>query len=92
MPGENSSIRIEFFGMARRRAGRADFISEGATIREALERLAQSCPNLANVIQVDGRLSPLYLISVNAGPFVSELQQPLTAGDRLLLLSADAGG
>jgi molybdopterin converting factor small subunit len=92
MLGASPSIRIELFGMARRRAGRADFISQATTIREALDQLAENCPNLANMIQADGRLSPLYLISLNAGPFVSELHQRLKTGDRLLLLSADAGG
>jgi molybdopterin converting factor small subunit len=92
MLGASPSIRIELFGMARRRAGRADFMSHAATIREALDQLAESCPNLVGMIQADGQLSPRYLISVNAGPFVTELHQLLKTGDRLLLLSADAGG
>lgn len=92
MPGANSRIGIELYGVARQRAGRAEFMSEAATIRDALADLARSCPNLANLLTPEGQLSPFYLISVNAGPFANDLNRPLQSGDRLLLLGADAGG
>jgi molybdopterin converting factor small subunit len=92
MPAANSRIGIELYGLARMRAGRAEFLSEAATIRDALADLVRSCPKLANLLTPEGQLSPFYLLSVNAGPFSNELNRPLQAGDRLLLLCADAGG
>jgi hypothetical protein len=47
---------------------------------------------LKDLKQADGRLSPHYLLSINGEQFVTDLQQKLRPGDRLLLLSADAGG
>jgi hypothetical protein len=86
------TIGIELYGMARLRAGRAEFVSAARTIRDVLDDLARSCPNLINLQTPEGQLSPLYLLSVNGGPFSTELSQSLKSGDRLLLLSADAGG
>jgi hypothetical protein len=37
-------------------------------------------------------VAPHYLLSVNGATFVEDLARPLQPGDRLLLLSADAGG
>jgi molybdopterin converting factor small subunit len=92
MPVATPTIQIELFGMARRRAGRSDFGSAAATVGEALSELVRACPNLSDLFLADGRLSPRYLVSIDAGPFQTNLDQPLRPGDRLLLLSADAGG
>ena len=51
-----------------------------------------ACPGLAGLVRADGQLAPHYLVSVDGKQFVSDLQRSLRAGDRLLLLSADAGG
>ena len=84
-------ITVEFFGTARLRAGRSDLPIEAATVADALTATARECPALAGVVD-NGKLSGHYLASVNAGPFLIDLHHPLAAGDRLLLLSADAGG
>jgi hypothetical protein len=63
-----------------------------ATAGAALEAVAAACPDLANIRQADGRLDPHYLLSLDGEQFVTDLAQPLRSGDRLLLLSADAGG
>jgi sulfur-carrier protein len=86
------TIHVELFGMARRRAGRSDFVSTSNTIGGALRELALACPGLADLFLADSQLSPRYLVSVNAGPFQTDLARLLNPADRLLLLSADAGG
>lgn len=84
-------VTVEFFGMARHHAGRAELQVNAATLADALTAVAHTCPQLAPLI--DGqRLSSQFLASVNAGPFLTNLDTRLTAGDRILLLSADAGG
>lgn len=92
MPVAAPTIQVELFGMARRRAGRSRFVSTATTIGEALAELAQVCPGMADLFLADGRLSPRYLVSIDGGPFLIDLTRPLKSGDRLLLLSADAGG
>ena len=86
------SITIELFGIPRARAGRSEFATQAATPDEALKALATTCPELGELFTSDGRLAPQYLLSRNGGQFILNLAQPLQAGDRLLLLSTDAGG
>ena len=85
-------ITIELFGMPRARAGVKEVAVSASNAREALAEIIQQCPKLADVFQIDGSLSPHYLLSLDGQQFISELSQPLRSGDRLLLLSADAGG
>src|SRR5437762_3091778 len=84
-------VTIEFYGMARRRAGRADMRVRATTVAEALAGVTRECSGLAGLLDA-GRLSPHYLVSVNAGPFLTELNAELTAEDHILVLSADSGG
>ena len=85
-------VTVEFFGIPRHRAGRADVAVPADTVSQLLQSVAQACPQLQDLRQADGRLSPHYLLSINGEPFLTDLQQKLRPGDRLLLLSADAGG
>jgi molybdopterin converting factor small subunit len=87
-----ASISIELFGIPRTRAGRAEIAVSARTVREALTALGAACPALADVCQPDGRVSPHFLLSLDGKQFVTDLDYPLRANDRLLLLSADAGG
>jgi hypothetical protein len=83
---------VEFYGIPRQRAGRAELALPAATVSELLQRVEQACPGLTDLRQGDGRLSLHYLLSINGQQFVTDPQQPLRPGERLLLLSADAGG
>jgi molybdopterin converting factor small subunit len=85
-------VTVEFYGMPRARAGRAELTVSASTAGEALEAIATACPALAHVRQPNGRLAPHYLLSLDGERFITDLAQPLRTGDRLLLLSADAGG
>jgi molybdopterin converting factor small subunit len=86
------TVTVEFFGVPRARAGCADVTVSAATVAEALAAVAAACPQLADVVRPDGRLAPHYLLSRDGERFVSGLAEPLRDGERLLLLSADAGG
>ncbi len=85
-------VAVEFYGVPRLRAGRAELAVEAGPAADVLARVAAACPGLGQVVRPDGRLAPQYLLSVNGERFVTDLGEPLPAGSRLLLLSADAGG
>ena len=89
--GEAFPITVELFGVPRLRAGRAEVPVEASTVGEALAALERACPGLAGLVQ-GARVSPHYLLSLDGRQFVTGLGERLRPGDRLLLLSADAGG
>jgi molybdopterin converting factor small subunit len=90
--GEVGRVTVEFYGIPRQRAGRAELCVEAATVADALAAVVRACPGLAGLVQADGRLAPHYLLSLQGCHFLSDLQQPLCSGDHLLLLTADVGG
>jgi len=85
-------VTVEFFGIPRRRAGRAELAVPAGPVADLLQFIERSCPGLQGLTQADGRLSPHYILSLDGQQFVTDLRQELRPGDRLLLLSADAGG
>lgn len=85
-------ITVEFYGVPRLRAGRAALDIRARTVREALVAVERNCPGLAGTLSADGLLSRHFLVSLNGQTFVGDVSQSLQMGDRLLLLSADAGG
>jgi hypothetical protein len=90
MPG--TAVVIEFYGIPRCRAGRAELVVSAGTVREALAAIRASCPGLADLCRSDGSLAPHYLLSRDGQRFVTDPNVPLAPGEHLLLLSADAGG
>jgi molybdopterin converting factor small subunit len=86
-----TGVTVELFGMPRLRAGRAELAVEARTVAEALAAIELACPGLRGLLR-GARLAPHYLLSVNGVKFVEDLASPLKPGDRLLVLSADAGG
>jgi molybdopterin converting factor small subunit len=87
-----NDVIVEFFGMPRLRAGRSELRVEAGIVADVLAKVEIACPGLAGMVRPNGRLAPHYLLSLDGQRFVSDLQETLSAGDRLLLLSADAGG
>jgi molybdopterin converting factor small subunit len=85
-------VIVEFFGMARARAGRANLPLRAATARAALTEVRAACPGLADLCRAGGALAPHYLLSLDGERFLGDLDEPLPPGAHLLLLSADAGG
>jgi len=85
-------VTVEFYGVPRQRAGRAELSVAARTVAELLEAVERACPGLAGLRRPDGRLAGHYLLSIDGRQFVTDVGQELRTGDRVLLLSADAGG
>jgi molybdopterin converting factor small subunit len=86
------TVTVEFYGVPRQRAGRAELTVNAGSMAEVLSQVEQACPRLAGLVQPDGALSSHYLLSLNGEQFATDLRQDLAPGSRVLLLSADAGG
>lgn len=88
---EAAEVIVEFYSMARQRAGIEAVRLQAQTLAEAIRKVAQKFPALADLCPGPS-VSRTYLISLNAGPFLNDWNISLTRGDRVLILSADAGG
>lgn len=82
---------VEFLGIPRQRAGLSELEVEAATLGQLLGTLALRCPALGELIAND-RLHPSIAANLNGDAFVSDPSTPLADDDRVLILSADAGG
>ena len=85
-------VTVEFFGMARARAGRAEVRALGRTVAELLGDVVRQCPRLVGVLTPSGELSRQFLVSVDGDRFVADPGDLVPTGCRLLILGADAGG
>jgi hypothetical protein len=92
MSDVGSLVTVEFYGVPRQRAGRAEMPIMAGTVAELLAVVERDCPGLAGLRRSDGRLAAHYLLSIDGRQFVTDMGQVLRPGDRVLLLSADAGG
>jgi molybdopterin converting factor small subunit len=84
-------MHVEFLGVSRDRAGMADVQVQADTLGRLLEQLAARMPGLAPLIVAD-RLHPSLAANLNGDRFISDPATPLDEDDRVLILSADAGG
>jgi molybdopterin converting factor small subunit len=82
---------VEFLGIPRQRAGLTELEVEASTLGQLLGTLAVRCPALRELITSNG-LHPSIVANLNGDTFVSDLTTPLADDDRILILSADAGG
>jgi molybdopterin converting factor small subunit len=82
---------VEFLGIPRQRAGVSELEVEAETLGQLLGALTTRCPLLRELI-IDARLHPSIVANLNGDAFVSDPATPLAADDRVLILSADAGG
>ena len=89
-------IHVELFGIARQRAGVGEvlviFEREPITLADVVAQLATKFPKLEETCFEKGKIKRDYVVSLNGDQFVREGNTVLHLGDRLLLLSADAGG
>lgn len=89
-------IRVEFYGIARLRAGapscELDDAAECACLGELLQRLERLFPTLARECLHNGRLCAGYLANLDGRTFVTDPATPLVPGQAVLILSSDAGG
>ena len=84
-------VIVEFYGIPRERAGRSELTVQAATVGDALTAVERACPGL-QTLRTGGVLVPHFRLSLEGVQFLTEMNQPLAPGSRLLLLSADAGG
>jgi molybdopterin converting factor small subunit len=90
------AIRVEFYGIARQRAGVSDVDIEIAvrqiSLQDVLRELARRIPELAREMVNEGRLHESLTANINGTRFVRDPATPIHDGQCLLILSADAGG
>ena len=84
-------MHVEFLGVSRERAGVAELDVQADTLGCLVAALAAQMPGLAELIAAD-RLHPSLAASLNGDRFISDPATPLRDTDRVLILSADAGG
>ncbi len=88
-------MQVEFFGVPRERAGVSELELQADTLGQMLNALAAKVPSLGPFIGGEGRdlrLHSSFIASLNGDRFVSDPGTPLGQNDRVLILSADAGG
>ena len=86
------SIRVEFYGIPRERAGVASVDVNAANLGRALREVGRALPALADCCVADGRLLAGYLANINGQRFTTDPSTPLQPGDSVLILSTDVGG
>ena len=64
---------------------------EAETLGQVLGQISARCPGLSELITSQG-LHPSVVANLNGDEFVKSLDTKLAEDDRLLILSADAGG
>jgi molybdopterin converting factor small subunit len=84
-------MHVEFLGIPRERTGVSELELEARTLGEAVTQLAARFPRFGDLVS-DGRLHASIAANLNTDQFVSDPYTPLRDDDRLLILSADAGG
>lgn len=86
------TVRIEFLGIPRERAGCPHAAFEAATLGELFDAAGARFPEFAAACLEGHRLREGYLATVNGRTFTADSATPLVAGDCVLVLSSDAGG
>jgi molybdopterin converting factor small subunit len=82
---------VEFFGVARQRAGVSDLQVKADTLGQLLGTLVLRIPSFGELITVD-RLHSAMVANLNGDRFVDDPRTPLAEDDHVLILSADVGG
>lgn len=89
-------LRVEFYGIARQRAGVPHVALElpgpESTLAEALRQLADRLPDFGRECLESGRLRTTLAANLGGERFVSDPALVIRDGQSLLILSADAGG
>lgn len=85
-------IRLEFYDLARARAGKAFLDVDAATLGGALRAAAAACPGLVPDVVRGDALADHFRASRNGHAFVEDPATSLADGDTVLILSAQAGG
>lgn len=84
-------MHVEFLAIPRRLAGISEIEIHAETLGQLLKALSARFPSLSEFITA-GRLHPSFAANLNGDQFVSDPDTLLREEDRVLILSADAGG
>jgi molybdopterin converting factor small subunit len=89
-------VTVEFFGIARERAGRPVLEVccgiESTRLGDVLLEVAERLPVLAGECLSGEHPQVGFLVNINAHRFLADPDALVHAGDHVLLMSADAGG
>ena len=85
-------ITIELYEMARRLAGVPTVEVDAATLRDALSLLGAAHPALVPDVVANGVLAKDWRAGLDGKTWLTNPDHPLAPGDRLVLVSAIAGG
>lgn len=86
------SVRVEFFGLVRKRAGVAFLDVEADDLGTAILMIGKQLPQLAESCFDGNRLQSGFIANLNGNEFTNDLTRTVNSGDSILILSADAGG
>ena len=84
-------MHVEFLAVPRRLAGISEVEVQAETLGQLLTVLSEKFPSLSEFI-LSGRLHPTFVANLNGDEFISDPDTVLCKQDRVLILSADAGG
>lgn len=88
-------VRVEFFGIPRRRAGQASIdieVDGPARLGDVLRRLGERCPEWAGECLHGEQLQPGFVANLDGEQFVVDPEMRIEANACLLIMTADAGG
>lgn len=90
------SIRVEFYGIPRQRAGvpatSVEFADSSVELQEVFRKLSEQFPELGRDCIDQHGLRDGFAANVDGERFVTDGSTSLADGSCLLILSADAGG
>ena len=88
---QHDHMYVEFLGIPRERAGVSELEIDAATLGQLIGVLEARFPAFGELIAA-GRLHPSVAANLNGDAFVRDPETRLATNDRVLILSADAGG
>ncbi len=86
------SVRVEFFGLARKQAGVEFLDVEADDLGTAILVTGKKLPQLSEACFNGNRMRSGFIVNVNGNEFTNDPMRLLNSGDSILILSADAGG
>ena len=91
-----TKVDVEFYGVPRQRAGvdgvQLAFPTSSVVAADVIEALVRRFPTLSNGCLENGWLHASCAANVDGCDFISDPTTPLSCGQTLLVMSADAGG
>lgn len=84
-------VEVEFYAVPRLWAGVSVCRVRAGSLTEILRAVVAQCPGLAPLLPND-QPGPYVLVSLDGQRFLRDPNEPIPAGARLVVLSADVGG